>query len=483
MTIRNKLLILLLSVSLVPLAAYFVLDISFSRIVRNRVQKTLRSAMEEKARDELVQTIDNYDERLKISAQAVRFGLRHYADQVQRILWSIKIDVEQSSAPRYLIRASSQDLSQEVRKYQFVSADDSGKTNIDFDSQFIHPADGESRNLLMGGLPQLTATCRDIYSINPETKLWIYTALADGTVALYPSIGFWPYKEGYDLRRQPWYVNARTSKQLAPTPHIEPLTGKTVMTVAMPLFEQDGSFVGVVAVDIDLSAMLDKMQIPKQWQQGAWKLLIRLPKAEQWQVDDVEVVCCTTFLEGREGPGKASRLLDLCDPEDIRKMIEDSRRGNAGLLRRPYKGVDSLWAYGSSERGGGFPIMVVPYQQIIEQANNAEQMLFRDNIRAIQVATILILAAIVTGAVLAVMRARNVTVPITHLAEAAGRLAQGDFDARVSIGTGDELEQLGEIFNQTGPKLKAMEKMEKSLELARAIQQNLLPKTAPGRWE
>jgi len=70
-------------------------------------------------------------------------------------------------------------------------------------------------------------------------------------------------------------------------------------------------------------------------------------------------------------------------------------------------------------------------------------------------------------------------VPITHLADAAGKLAQGDFDVRVNIATNDELQQLGDIFNQTGPKLKAMEKMKGSLELARAIQQNLLPGTAP----
>jgi sigma-B regulation protein RsbU (phosphoserine phosphatase) len=59
------------------------------------------------------------------------------------------------------------------------------------------------------------------------------------------------------------------------------------------------------------------------------------------------------------------------------------------------------------------------------------------------------------------------------------KLAQGDFDVRVKIATNDELQQLGDIFNQTGPKLKAMEKMQGSLELARVIQQNLLPRTAP----
>jgi hypothetical protein len=73
MTIRNRLLILLLSISLIPLAAYFALDISFRRIVRNRIQNALRSALEERARDELIQTIGNYDEKLKISAQAVRY--------------------------------------------------------------------------------------------------------------------------------------------------------------------------------------------------------------------------------------------------------------------------------------------------------------------------------------------------------------------------------------------------------------------------
>ena len=62
MTIRNKLLILLLGVSLVPLVVYFTLDISFSRIVRHRIHKTLRSAVEERAEFALRQTINNYED-------------------------------------------------------------------------------------------------------------------------------------------------------------------------------------------------------------------------------------------------------------------------------------------------------------------------------------------------------------------------------------------------------------------------------------
>ena len=479
MTIRNKLLILLLSVSLIPLVAYFTLDISFSRIVRNRIQNTLRSALDERARSRLVETIDNYDKTLKISAQAVRYGLRHYAEQVQRSLWSVNITTEQPSSARYLITLSSEDISREVKKYQFVNSSDNPKRAMDFESQFVFPPHNVSQSPLWSQLSELTKICKDIYAINPESKLWIYTVLADGTAALYPSCGFWPYSPGYDLRQQPWYINARKNKHLTPTLRVEPLTGRTVMTVAIPFYEQDSSFAGVIALDIDLSSVLGRMNIPEEWKKDSWKLLIQLPEEKELEVDEAKVICCTSFMESQEGPGKPSRLLDICDPNSTRTMIENSTSGKAGFIRLPYNGVDSLWAYGSSERGAGFPILIVPYQRIIEQANDAQQMLFRDNIRAMQIATFLSFIVIVAAVVLAVMRARKLTVPITHLADAAGKLAQGDFDVKVNIATNDELQQLGDIFNQTGPKLKAMEKMKGSLELARAIQQNLLPGTTP----
>ena len=475
MTIRNKLLILLLSVSLIPLVAYFVLDISFSRIVRGRIQKTLGSAVEDRARKTLIQTIDNYQEKLTISAQAVRYGLRHYADQVQRIFGPSNIKPDSPDTSRYIIQLSPEDMSKEAQRYQFLNRSVDQDNTIDFDSQFIHSLTDGLGDPLQTQLPQLTRICRDIYSINPGTKLWTYTVLRDGTVALYPSPGFWPFESGYDLRQESWYANARTNKQLTPTLRIEPLTGKTVMTVAVPLFEHDGSFGGVIAMDIDLSSILDRMEIPEPWKVGAWKLLARLPEETDFDAGDVSIICCSAFALTQANSDKPSRLLDICDPKHIGKMIEESRRGNAGLIRQPYNGVDSLWAYGSSQRGGGFPILVVPYERIMEQAANTRQMLFRNNIRAIQVATILIFMVIVAAVVLAVMRARNFTVPITHLADAAGKLARGDFDVTVDIATNDELQQLGDVFNQVGPGMKERQKIKQSLELAHEIQQHFLP--------
>ncbi len=474
MTIRNKLLVLLLSGSLIPLVAYFALDVSFSRVVRNRIQNSLRSGLEEKAGERLVETIDNYEKTLKISAQAVRYGLRYYANRVQQSLWAVKVGKNPPASQRYLVTASA-NLSKEAEKYRSLMTPRGQIDTVDFDSHLVYPTQSGSDSSPHSDLSQLAGTCRDIYSINPESKLWVYTVLNDGTAMLYPSPGLWPYDQGHDLRREPWYANARRNKQLTPTLRVEPLTGKTVMTAGMPLFDQDGSFAGAIAMDIDLSAALERMRIPQEWEQGAWKLLIRLPGEKKQQVEEAGVICCTTFLESQQEPGKHSRLIDVCGRDTAAEMIEKSRRGEPGLVRQPYEGVDSLWAYGSSEDGTGFPILVVPYQRIIEQANSAQQMLFKDNVRAIQIVTVLIFLVIVTAVVLGVMRARNLTVPITHLADAAGKLAQRDFDVRVRIATNDELQQLGEVFNQVGPGLYERQKIKESLGLAREIQQHFLP--------
>lgn len=474
MRLRNKLLILLLILSLVPLIVYFLLDVTFTLIARDRIERTFKTTLETRAKESLVETIDHHEETLKMSAQAVRYSLRHYANQVQQSLWSVDTDVPSPPHP-YLTWLSNENLINTPRTYRLVTPTGSREFDVDFESQFFFPEQAESSNPLSAGLPELTETCKEIYSIHPESRVWIYTILTNGTSAIYPSVGFWPYEPGYDLRLQPWFINTRRSRRLTPTPRIEPLTRKSVMTVAMPLFDRDSAFAGVVAVDIDLSGLLDRIVIPEPWREGAWKLVILAPQEEDWQTDDVEVFCSTVFKQDGQDTKNNYKLSDICDPQTIRDMIEDSQKGHTGSLRAFCDGVDSLWVYGSSAGRVGLPVLVIPYERIVEQTHTALQVLIRDNVHAIQIATILIFIVIVAAIILAVMRARNLTVPITHLADASGKLAQGDFSARVSINTNDELQLLGEVFNQVGPRLRERQKIKQSLDLARQIQQHFLP--------
>jgi signal transduction histidine kinase len=63
-------------------------------------------------------------------------------------------------------------------------------------------------------------------------------------------------------------------------------------------------------------------------------------------------------------------------------------------------------------------------------------------------ALVSLLIAILVGAVLGSVVARRITEPVEELAQAAAKVAAGDWKQQVRVATGDELGQLGESFNR-----------------------------------
>lgn len=98
----------------------------------------------------------------------------------------------------------------------------------------------------------------------------------------------------------------------------------------------------------------------------------------------------------------------------------------------------------------------------------------------------LALLGIVFGLILALVIAGRITKPIARLVSSSKIIAKGDFKHRVHIQTQDELEILGNAFNQMAEDLdkstKALvykERVTKELELAKKIQDELIPKIVP----
>jgi len=98
----------------------------------------------------------------------------------------------------------------------------------------------------------------------------------------------------------------------------------------------------------------------------------------------------------------------------------------------------------------------------------------------------LALLGIIAGLILALVVAGRITKPIAQLVTSSKIIAKGDFQHRVYIKTQDELEILGSAFNQMAEDLdkstKALvykERVTKELELAKKIQDELIPKVIP----
>jgi serine phosphatase RsbU (regulator of sigma subunit) len=90
------------------------------------------------------------------------------------------------------------------------------------------------------------------------------------------------------------------------------------------------------------------------------------------------------------------------------------------------------------------------------------------------------------GTVLAIFQGLSISRPIRQLAWKADQIARGDLDARVEVTSGDEIGLLGTNFNYMADQIVVLlqqtaekAKMEQELEVAKAIQETLVPSDAP----
>jgi serine phosphatase RsbU (regulator of sigma subunit) len=113
---------------------------------------------------------------------------------------------------------------------------------------------------------------------------------------------------------------------------------------------------------------------------------------------------------------------------------------------------------------------------------NLDALIRTDAIRIILLAVL----AMAIGLILAIFISNRITRPIKKLKKSSEIIATGDFEHRVNIKTHDELEILGNSFNRMAADLdkstKALvykERVAKELELAKKIQNGLIPKEIP----
>ncbi len=100
-----------------------------------------------------------------------------------------------------------------------------------------------------------------------------------------------------------------------------------------------------------------------------------------------------------------------------------------------------------------------------------------DHVRSSVVTNSLI--SICVGICLTILVSFNFNRPLKGIISALKRIREGYFDRRVKVTTNDELGYTGDVINEMTDGLKERERMKQSLELAKEVQLNLLPKQAP----
>ena len=485
MKIRWKLLILLLTIALVPLIVVAVLDRLSTRSLGGHLASGRREILTRSARSRLQYLVDEYAEGLARDKKVLELALRMQAREVEQALASAA-----PPSPR-LYFAEDYDKGEDLPEgmapsEKHLRQGPDGKPApmpVTYREQAYLVFPGVDRRAVaddMARLAAMPAAYRFLHESNPALMHWQYTALESGFHTSFPGHGGYP--AGYDSRKRLWYVEARRDGALGwRRPLVDASTRTVMLTLSMPVRRPDGAFAGVTGIDLPITGIFRGLKLPERWAGEAATMLVVPAGAGSESEGKLLIVAENAPPEsGRdwEIPVELPPL-ESDDPEQLRALAADAIAGRSGVRKMPYGGREALWAHGAGSRDQPFPVVIVPHDIVVAEAVEAERHVLDMMFRSLEVAGAILLGVIVVVVVVALRSSRAVTRPVTQLREVAERLSGGDYDTRVQIRTGDELQELGDIVNDMGPKLREREEMKRSLALATEIQQHLLPHDPP----
>jgi len=296
-----------------------------------------------------------------------------------------------------------------------------------------------------------------------------YIGLESGLHVAYPAHGGYP--PDFDPRQRPWYRAGRENPHLLWLAYPDASTGLAVFTVAIPLRTPGGRFLGVAALDSLPAEVLGTRRLQARWSEDSQVLLAVSGEGP----GDLVVVAGDPAALG----GAPAAPLDDRSLQDLGRALEARR---TGLLEMPFGGRDALWAFAPLERSYGrqATVVVVAPKRVLTAMPEQVQA----QVQALTRRMHLIAASVSAGMALLVLLmaffgSRAATRPITTIVEAWRRLASGDFSVRLNLRSRDERDIVYRAFNETIPKLEAHFQLNRSLDLAREIQQSLLPRQLP----
>ncbi|MEM6551639.1 MAG: SpoIIE family protein phosphatase [Planctomycetota bacterium] len=346
----------------------------------------------------------------------------------------------------------------------------------------------------------------------PRPPLWQYVTLGSGLHVSYPGKGAGyglaaaeaGEGEAYDPREREWYVLTEVGEGGGQgvqwyVPSVDFTTGTLLFTAALPVRDEAGAKIGVTAVDVPVSQILNQQRLATPWAGSARIVGLYLASAEEGVLAGLagggmtgEGLGLTPYvLYDTSGMIDRARLDDpvrrdfssIVDDAEREALVAELRETGRGVLEVTVGGVRTLVAFGRMSTDlerPSFVLVMVPLEALLEPANALAGRIDAALWEQLATTGVVVVAMVLLVGVLAWWSARTVTRPVQRLAEAAERLAGGDLETRVEdTKRNDELGSLERLFNQMTPRLRDRVRLKGALQVAMEVQQSLLPGRPP----
>lgn len=475
MGIRNKLLALLLFISLAPL---LVVGTQFRENMASLgdglVDRSFNTLMNT-ARTALKRIVEDHARILRREKQLLESNAQFLASRIEGILYGHE---HASTDPRSLPSAAQVQAARDT--YYFLHRGGRQNLDVDFDSMDIEgrPSLGSE-----GAAPSvddlLLPVLRNLKFRYSDLVLWIDIELADRTTITYPK------SISRMFLREPLYrpVDTDHDRELAwSDPQLDPRTRLLVFNITSPVKDEAGTIRGHVTLVVPVSALLHKSPHLDIFSDNPATLLVNPENAPGTADQRLRIVAQEQSRETHRGHwGRPDRDAWLVsdDQEPYAAMLEALRAPSSGVADMRREGQEVLWAYAPIEPGGAALMILVPKVDVVRETLAAREFIL-DRIGS-HTQSVRIVVLVVGGVVCAVafILSKLFTRNISTLATAVARIARGDFAARADVRGKDEVGQLAEGFNRMVPELEDRIHIKSALEVAQQVQQNLLPTTSP----
>ncbi|MHC4983767.1 MAG: SpoIIE family protein phosphatase [Planctomycetota bacterium] len=491
MSIRWRVLILLLVISLGPLIIVSLLQLRSMQQLGDELAAETRRRVTQEARRHLEHLVADFTDTMKREGRAIELAVSIQAREVERLL------AGDPPAARDIIDVASIDWSLATPTGTVPSKFHKRKIGeklepmpVAYDRQIYFIPKGVRKAEVQADIARLSGMTKVYELLHKDTAgqiYWQYTSLETGLHTSYPAHG--PLKADYDPRERLWYRQTKRQHALRKDDEGEKAVvwsvpvvdvSSQVITVAacMPVHRPDGTFAGVTAIDMPITHIMEQLRLPEAWEADSRKLLVGVDPPPPYAKAVIFLQQSYQEKGCRWDKDIELEALKADDPKQLDAVVQDLRAGRSAVRRIRFEGRESFWGYGKK---GDHPAVVVitPKENVLAPALAAQRHVLGRTRQALQIAAGILIAVLAVVVVAGLLRARAFTRPIRRLAAAASEIASGDFRTRVEIGGRDELHRLGEAFNAMSAGLAEREKLKASLAVAMEIQQHLLPQQEP----
>lgn len=318
-----------------------------------------------------------------------------------------------------------------------------------------------------------------------DLALWQDVILENGLVATYPGHNSFPMK--YDPRTHPWYKKVKEDLQVTWTlPFPDAATRALCYRLSAPLFDENDKFIGVTSLVIPVGAAIKSSLVTANNSQTEVMMVSSL-HSEKEHKSDLLIVGKVGDDPLKETPSKMRNHFWQAPPEpmwlnesnpEFTTLFNDVSTARSGVIQMRYKGIPSLWTYSPINTSLSL-LIITPTTDSTAEADEAEQYVKESIANLYEGTSVIALIVTISIALAAYFTSQSLSNPIRKISEAVTKVGEGDWDVRADFHSKDELGDLAENFNNMVPQLREHSAIQQALSLADEAQQSLFPKSPP----